>query len=288
MYRNRFILIILVLSILTLACGVDLPFQTEVKTGETITDEIFVPQYGAPGEPAEITLKFGAGELYLAPGAGEAILNGTATYNVKDLKPEVSIANSRVEISTGSLEIDGIPTFSEKVKNVWDLSLGGQAIDLTIKAGAYVGEFELGGLHLVNLTVSDGAAEVQVSFDQPNPGEMHTLRYETGASNIALRKLGNANFNTMIFQSGAGNYDLDFTGDIRRDASVFIETGLSSLTITVPEGINVQVILEGSLTNTSIRGNWEQNGNEYILRGNGPTLLITVEMSAGNLVLRTE
>ena len=288
MYHKRFILIVLVLSILTLACGIDLPFRTEEKTGETITDNIIIPQYGDPGEPTEITMKFGAGELYLAPGAGEAVLDGTATYNVEDFKPEISIHGNQVEISTGSLAIDGIPKFNQKIKNVWDFSLGNQPIDLTIKAKAYVGEYELGGLHLVNLTISDGAAEVQLNFDQPNPGNMHTLRYETGASNIALKKLGNANFDTMIFESGAGNYDLDFTGDIRRDASIFIETGLSSLTITVPEGINAQVTLEGSMTNITVWGNWEQNGNKYILTGNGPTFLITVEMSAGNLILRTE
>ena len=49
--------------------------------------------------------------------------------------------------------------------------------------------------------------------------------------------LANANFSTMIFSSGAGDYTLDFSGDLQRDATVTITTGLSNLKLVVPKGV---------------------------------------------------
>jgi hypothetical protein len=115
---------------------------------------------------------------------------------------------------------------------------------------------------------------------------MQSLRYETGASDITLSNLANANFNTMIFESGAGNYELDFSGQLLRDSHVYIETGLSSMTISVPAQMNVKLSYEGGLTNITTRGAWEQSGNYYTISGTGPTLTISIEMSAGNLILR--
>ena len=95
-------------------------------------------------------------------------------------------------------------------------------ISLTIKAGAYVGDYELGGLSLKNLTITDGAAEVDLNFAYPNGISMQSFRYETGASNIALSNLANTNANTIIFQGGAGNFELDFSGELQDDINVFV------------------------------------------------------------------
>ncbi len=291
MYRKQFLLIIVVMALVSLACGVDVevpPLTTDIKTGPTVTEDITIPNFGDPNATADITLKFGAGELYLQPGADSGLLEGSVIYNVEDFKPEIAIDGSRAEIRTGSLEIDGIPNFEEKVKNIWDFRLAGTPINLDIKAGAYKSELQLGNLALTNLHIADGAAEVEIDFRYPNLVEMQTLRYETGASNIFIERLGNANFGTMIFESGAGTYELDFSGDWRRDANIFIETGLSTMTIVVPEDLNVFLSVEGGLANITTRGGWDQSGEKnYTLSGDGPRLTFTVEMSAGNLTLRT-
>jgi hypothetical protein len=279
---------IAVITLTTLACGftVNLPIETVIKTGPTDVQEIRVPELGNSGDIAEITLAFGAGELHLSSGAKDALVEGTASYNVFDLKPEIEITDNRIQISNGNLEINGIPSFDEKLENTWKLDLGSDPIDLSIKAGAYKGEFDLGDLNLVNLHITDGAADVELDFSEPNLTDMRTLRYESGASNIKMTNLGNAHFSTLIFQGGAGNYELDFSGDLQADAEVFIETGLSSITLTVPSNFNVQLKVEGGLSNVSPHGDWEGSGSRYSLDGDGPTLIIDVEMGAGNLDLR--
>jgi hypothetical protein len=287
MHTKKIYLAITVIILTSLACSFnfDLPITTDIKTGPTVTDDINIPVLGDPNATADVTLGFGAGELYLSPGADGTLIDGQATYNVDDFKPEISINDESIKIETGSLEIDGIPNFDDRVKNTWDLKLGTDPIDLTIKAGAYVGEFDLGDLSLSSLHISDGASEVDLNFAHTNRTEMQSLRYETGASNVTLRNLANANFSTMIFESGAGNYELDFSGQLQRDASVFIDTGLSTMTISVPDNMNVTLSVEGGLSNVTSRGTWNQSGNQFTISGDGPTLTITVEMNAGNLIL---
>ena len=114
---------------------------------------------------------------------------------------------------------------------------------------------------------------------------MSVFRYETGASNVKLTGLANANFNNMTFSSGAGDYTLDFTGELKRDATVNLSSGLSNLIVVIPEGVNADVTVEGGLANVSAGSGWHQNGNLYSQQGSGPTLTFIIKMGAGNLTL---
>jgi len=287
MNKKNILIAIAALILVSLACSVNinLPFETDIKTGPTITDAIFVPSLEDSNAVADLTLAFGAGELFLSPGTDGYLIDGQASYNVVDMKPEISITDNNVKIETGNLQFDGIPNFNDRVENTWNFNVGTEPIALTIKAGAYSGDIDLGGLSLTSLHVADGASDVEINFSQPNLIEMQSLRYETGASNIFLTNLANANFSTMIFESGAGNYELDFSGLLQRDTNVFIQTGLSSLKITVPDTTNTEVNVEGGLTNITSRGAWDQSGNQYEISAEGPRLNITVEMNAGTLIL---
>jgi hypothetical protein len=257
----------------------------EIVTGPTITEEIAVDRPDA--EVVDLTLSFGAGELRLSPGEDSHLISGTAEYNVDDLKPTVTVDGEHVNLQSGNLEISGIPDFGGELRNVWDLEIGSSPINLTINAGAYKADLELGGLSIENLHIGDGAADVRLDFSEPNKEEMDSLRYMTGASKVALNGLANANFKSMIFRSGAGDFTLDFSGDLQHDAVVTVESGISQVVIIVPEGTPAQVNFEGGLANVVIHGDWKRTGDIYELDGEGPGLLIDVEMGAGNLELRT-
>ena len=114
---------------------------------------------------------------------------------------------------------------------------------------------------------------------------MDTFRYITGASNITLTGLANARFENMILQSGAGSYRLEFDGELQQDADIRIETGLSTVTVIVPQGMNSVVEIEGGLSNVDLGGEWQRQGNQYSLEGEGPTLQFLVKMGAGTLKL---
>lgn len=282
--RNPILLAIISIVIISMACSftINLP-EFRGRTGETVTDDINVQFLDDPEEIVDLELVFGAGELILEPGAIDALVIGTAEYNIKEFKPEVTRSDNKVQIKQG--ESERFTTIDTTIKNKWNLALSGTPMNLSISAGAYKGTFELGGLCLVNLHVTEGASETTLSFSNPNLVEMKSLHYKTGASSAHLLNLAHANFEIMEFMGGVGSYTLDFSGELQRDATVKIDAGLSNLVIAVPRGIPTRLMVEGALTNINTKGDWQRSGNEYVLTGSGPTIIFNISMGAGNLEL---
>ena len=268
-----------ILTLASLACGFSFDIPSVPTPGPEVTDEISVAV--STSDEARLKISFGAGELKLSPGAEDMIVEGTATYNVPNFKPEIEIDGGTVEIKQGDFKTLNVTDF----KNEWDLMLGEGPMELEINAGAYQGRYELGGLALTNLTIKDGASDVKVSFSESNPTEMSVFRYETGASNVELTDLANANFSTLIFNGGAGDYTLDFGGYLGQDATARIETGFGDLKLVIPKDVDARVTVEGGAINVNHDSGWGQSNHTYTQDGAGPTLTIIVKMGAGNVTI---
>ena len=290
MNRRMIFLAITAVALATLACSININLpSSEVVTGPTQTENITVPLLTDKQAIADVTLQFGAGTLTLQPATASTtnLIEGTGKYNVVDLKPTVTINNNNITIEQGNLKLTGIPVINSKVVNDWNLTLANAPMSLVIKAGAYEGNFELGGLSIHDLEVTDGAAKVNMSFSKPNLVQMSSLQYTTGASQVALKGLANAYATDVTFRSGAGDYTLDFTGDLRTNMTVNIESGVSQVTLVIPQGMNAQVITSTGLMTVSAGTGWQQQGNTYSLSGRGNTITVNVKMGAGNLRLET-
>ena len=270
---------ILVLALASIACGFSIDLPERQKAGPEVKESITVAD--PESDETRLTLSFGAGKLNVSPGA-QNLVDGTVVYNVKELKPEIQKNGNSIEIKQG--DFHRLPPF-DNLKNEWDLKVSDTPLDLTVQAGAYEGQLELGGLSLRNLTVKDGASHVEVSFLEPNQTEMALLRYETGASDVKLTGLANANFSTLTFSGGAGNYTLDFSGELQRDATVTVDSGLGNLTLIVPEDTSAVVTVEGAAVNISAGSGWTQNGQKYTQKGSDHSLTLLVKMAACNLVI---
>jgi len=270
---------ILVFALASMACGFTVDLPERIEPGAEVEESITVT--GSGSDETRLTISFGAGTLKLSPGA-ENFVDGTAVYNVSQLKPEIISRDGSVEIKQGDFK--NIANFNE-IKNKWDLKLGKAPIDLNINAGAYNGDYELGGLSLTSLTVKDGASNVELSFSEPNQTRMSVLRYETGASNVTLSGLANANFSTLIFSGGAGDYEVDFSGKLTTDGTVNVEAGAGDVQLVIPKGVNAKVTIESALVKVNLSSNWSQDGNDYAQTGEGPKLTIIVKMAAGNLTI---
>ncbi len=281
--KHMRLLTILMLSVGLTACVLPISLHSVQEPGPTAADSINIPTPTDITSPSNLTLKFGAGTLIINPGS-QAWVTGTATYNIPDFKPTITVADSTANIEQGSWHVTTLYNVSH-IKNEWDLTLGSLPMALTIEAGAYTADYQLGGLALTDLTVKDGAAKVTLDFSSPNAAEMDQFIYETGASNVSLTGLGNANFTNLNLKSGAGNYTLDFSGNIKRDGAVTIQTGLSNITLIIPEGVPAQVTVDGGLSNVSFGSGWTKAGNVYSQTGSGPALIITVQIGAGNLTI---
>jgi N-terminal domain of toast_rack, DUF2154 len=268
-----------ILALATLACGFTVNIPSAPTPGPEVTDEITVAI--PDGNEPRLKISFGAGELTLSPGAEDFLVDGTATYNIPNFKPEIVESDGTIEIKQGQLKTLNVTDF----KNEWDLKLAETPMELEVNAGAYKGRYEFGGLALTDLTIKDGASDVDVSFSEPNLTEMSVFRYETGASSVNLTGLSNANFTTLIFNGGAGSYTLDFSGDLQQDATARVETGFGDLNLVVPKGVNARVTVEGGPVNVNHSSGWGQSDHTYTQDGSGPTLTIIVKVGAGNVTI---
>lgn len=60
-------------------------------------------------------------------------MNGTATYNYDELKPEVNTDGGDVEVRVGDGNLNIFPNLNN-LKNEWDLKLGDQPMNLSIES----------------------------------------------------------------------------------------------------------------------------------------------------------
>jgi hypothetical protein len=259
------------------------------KVPRADTGELQVVSIDEPLPPAgteiDVEIHLGGGTLDLAGGAS-GLAEGSIRFNVEEWRPTVDRTDTSLRIEQGD-PAAGL-TLGNEVINEWSLHLGDVPMALTIQAGAYSGSMDLSGIPLRRLNVSDGASDVRLSFTSPNPEEMQSLSYQTGASTVSLTGLGYANFSDMTFSGGAGTYTLDFSGGLRRDANVTLESGVSSVRLEIPAGTTAEVVVGGALNNVDTIGDWAHSGETYRLEGTGPTLRIFVDMGVGTLSLVAE
>jgi hypothetical protein len=271
---------IIVLAIALMACSftVNVP---SVRTGVTQSFDVSEPAL-AISTPAKLSIEMGAGTLKLSGGASN-LVEGTIQYNVEDWKPSVLRSADGIKFSQKNTSNVGIPDGT--IVNDWDLKLGTSPIDLNISAGAYDGNLDLSGISITSLTITDGASKAKVFFNSLNPSVMTSLSYKTGASDVELHGLGNANVQEVSFDGGVGAYTLDFSGELKNNISARVSSGMSDLKIIIPSGSRAMITVSGGLSNIDATGTWTISGNSYQCGTNGPTITININMAVGNLQL---
>jgi hypothetical protein len=244
--RKYIVLAVLAVLLLSACNGVSI---SETPVGPVQTENISVPAPDA--DTATVNLKFGASDSFqLRPGA-EGLVEGTVRYNVEQLRPTVTINGDAVTIDQTNKSLN----LSNKLRNEWNLRLSKAVpLSLNVDAGAYRGSYDLGGLRLRALNVSQGAAESTYNFGEPNPEAMERLSFSSGAASVELKNLANANAAAMSFEVGAGSYTLDFGGALARSVTVDVEAGTSNLTIRVPRGTPARIKLDGVVTSAELDG----------------------------------
>jgi hypothetical protein len=232
-------------------------------------------------------IKINLGGANITVGSNEdTLVQGTVQYNVPELKPEVITGSNQIEIKMGSF--DGV--LPSDVKNEWDLKLGqGLLTNLTVAIGTSKGQWDLGGLSLKTLNWSQGAADVNLRFSQPNPVSLDNFTLNSGAGKLTVQGLGNANIHTANFTSGAGQLDLTFDGKLSQDAAIKLKSGVTGMTI-YSGGNPIQLVkTDGGLSSIN-NGSWSKSGETYTSpewnNSSGPKIIIQLELSVGSLDLR--
>lgn len=283
MMKKPLIAVILVLVLATFACSVD---NIEMETVET---RIVTISENLPANLGETELDFNmtGGEFTLYPGS-EFLVNGTITYNVEQWEPQFTRRDNYFQIKqVNPLRFSGIP--NNDVVNTWDLALTKLLpLNLSIEGGGSKNTYDFTGIQLTNLKIVQGASDTTIRFDAPNPQVMEEFTFTTGASSAKLYGLGHANFSTLSFSAGAGDYTLDFTGALSRDTTVDIKATISNITIIIPAGMKAIVVNNGTISNINTQGTWLLTNKTYSTLEEGYTLTINLDMAVGNVSLINE
>lgn len=113
------------------------------------------------------------------------------------------------------------------------------------------------------------------------------LTVNAGAAKADLTGLAGLRASDIAFRGGAGDFRLEFGGDLLQDMRVAIDAGAAQVTISVPEGTPAELTFEGALTDVDAGGAWQTSGGRYVVQGEGPRITFTVRMGVGDLDLRT-
>jgi hypothetical protein len=174
--------------------------------------------------------------------------------------------------------------------NYWKLEFGDQIpLCFDIEVGACKADFDFTGLTIDDLQMDVGASSVEMEFRKPNSHRISEINLDVGASKLIMNGLGNANFEELIFDGGAGDFTLDFTGDFDHSAEVNIDVGLGSLSILVPKDAGIQIKKESSfLASFSLdEDEFEEVENDLYQNNNfGKTkkeLIFNIEVGLGSV-----
>ena len=129
-------------------------------------------------------------------------------------------------------------------------------------------------------------SEVENRWDLTLGKAPMVLTVNAGAAQAELTSLADLSASDITLRGGAGDFRLDFGGDLMQDMRVAIDAGAAQVTIVVPEGTAAELTFEGALTDIDAGGAWQKTGSRYILEGEGPRITFTIRMGVGNLDLR--
>lgn len=279
--------------------GVEDSFCSSCGTpvGETIraiqVETLEIPYPEGDSARLEIVVR-SAGRINVSGGASEKFVEGTVEYDDSELAPVVRVQGDRVRIIQ---EERFVVRVRSNPVNRWDIKLGdGKPFSLGVKCGVSMGDWDLGGLPLTELTLQAGVSNNSLSFDTPNPEALSLLKLSAGAGDLEAGGLLNANFDRV--EGGVGEMRLGFTGkSLNRDARVDIVGGVGSFRITVDEAVPTRVSVEG-LASVSAHGGFVRTRsrgfpmggvytNDAYESSESPSLRLDIRLGVGSVSIDT-
>lgn len=205
-----------------------------------------------------VVLSSSFGKIIIGRGEPEKIVTGQSFGSEErsvDFQSDYNIRNrvGYLDLSLGEEKRDGDRKkgsikLSDITNNKWQLKFSDALpIAFDIELGVAKGEFNLTGLQVKDFTMSCGASDVLVSFDELNTATLNEMNIECGVGKFVGRNLGNANFKHFRFEGGVGTATLDFSGKIQTEVDVDVQVGMGICTIILPRDVGTRIQYEESL-----------------------------------------
>ncbi len=276
------IVAVLLVALSSLACTITIPALPDIDVPrlEVGPMQEYPEQVSRDGrDEARVEINMGVGDLTVAAGDADPLLDGQFRTNVVEWAPDIEWWGATLRIDQGSSE--GIP--DPGAENEWELLFSPEvALDMEINIGAGNGNLDLSGLRLSDLALQTGASDIVVHFDEPSPIPIENLVLRSGASSLSVDEMGNASPESVTVEGGVGNLVLDLTGAWSQSSRVRVTAGTGSVTLRFPETVGVRVTMEGGLGNIDADDGFERSNGSYVNSAYGQAdIEVDVEVVVG-------
>ena len=210
--------------------------------------------------PLGVHVTYAAGKVAVKSDQARNLFDMHLKYDAERAEPIYQFNSSTREMDVGVRQRSGIRSMHDTEGSEMKLDLSRSTpMRLQLDVGAAMGDYDLSGLQIDELSLHTGATESRVKFDTPNPRRMHSMRVEMGAATVEMTGLANANAERIDVNLGVGHLTMDFAGEWRGDVSMTVNSALGNVTITVPNDVGIRV--ESSRFLSSFEGNGLVNKN---------------------------
>ena len=204
-------------------------------------------------DEVRVFVEYGAGHFTVRSVDEGLLYRMNLRYDEDKFEPVADFSGDRLHLGVETIG-SGINLKGREAGEM-ELELArGIPIDLDLEFGAVKADIDLGGLALTDLDLSTGASESTVDVSEPNPLGMGTAKFEAGASEFTVRRLGNLNAERIEVDAGVGSITLGLDGEWQADAELNIDIGLGSLELLVPEGLGIQLRKDSFLASLDSEG----------------------------------
>lgn len=258
---------------------------------ETIEINVAYPAVSSPDQ--QLRFHVGACRLRLvpaAPDAPESWVRGTYRDPTGKLPCKIEQEGASVRISQQFNRVDMFGRFGQPP--TFDLALGAsRAYSVTIETGASELTADFGHLPLTRLVIRQGAGKATIDFSAPCAQPMSLLEIGSGAVEMRVRHLANANAAEIIVDGGAAAYTFAFDGTLQRDCHARINTGMSSVDIAVPSSTPAKITSESFLGGMQVGDGFTKREGAFwtaaALEGKQPILTVRTSVALGSLRLQS-
>jgi serine/threonine-protein kinase len=286
----------------SLGSNIGAPFESvvsllsqNIEVGETVTDNISIPlPEDVPG-PYRLDIEVAASKFRLQSGATDALLEGTATYNVDILKPKIVSNGQNIRLMSEGTDSELLLLMASDfvrsdITNEWDLRLGDAPMALGLDTGTAEASIAFGPVAITDLTYNhSGANSVDLTFSEPNSVEMNTFDFRSlPARRVTMTGLANTRAENLRWDVAGGEYTLVFDGQLTEDMAAELSGVNGNFTLIIPENVAAEVVVESSGITTDAAGEWVQEDElSYLLPNIGSLISIKVGLESGTVKLRT-
>lgn len=222
----------------------------------------------------EVTISFGAGKLCIRPAEKGTLFKGKFEFKRWEPSVKYSVINDigRLQIYMPDIKKDkdekgshiDISNLNDLKQNTWELQFSPDIpIRFKIEMGASENNFDFASMKIQELKIQTGASDMEIDFSKPNPIRMDKFIIEAGVSRILGKNLLNANFKKFSFNGGVGDYEFYLTGELKYNARVDIESGVSSTILYIDPKLAFRADVDKSfLSSVRVEGA-EKEDNTY-------------------------